>query len=488
LQFCVRLALCSALASVVSVGACKDSAGLPGNQAGIQIMDVSTTDTVFATHPLTLLVRDTAGQPFAHAIVLLQSPQFTNPDFPYVTGYRVLVATSESANFVNSLIDTADTGGRLTVQTRFGSSIGTGTLELSVPAQGFANTVLFTVLPGAPAGVTVQPVDTAIYGAHGYTLRGHAVDRFGNPRTEPATFSVAYGPVTVDSVTGAVVASQIGRAAVVGRWTTHTDTAYVSVVPEGWLAVQQYDPSNGGPLGIFLVQLDGSGRQSLTQGLDNSYVSQGFGWSPDGHRLVLARGSDIDTLVPGGVEHSLVHMSASLNISTRFSRDGRWVYFALGGGGLYRVSVDSGTTEALGTAGGDGYPAPSHDGLSVAYVSFRTPCGVQSCIRVLDIATNLDRMYGTQDFLAYGTQVSWSPTADLIAYALGGNLTLVQSDGTGARVLATGFNQIRWIDWSADGSWLVVDGDLGLMLIEVQSGMQLPLGQFRYYSAPAWRP
>ena len=40
-----------------------------------------------------------------------------------------------------------------------------------------------------------------------------------------------------------------------------------------------FDPGNGGPQGLFLMQLDGAGRDSLAPGLINNFTTQGFGWS-----------------------------------------------------------------------------------------------------------------------------------------------------------------------------------------------------------------
>ena len=108
-------------------------------------------------------------------------------------------------------------------------------------------------------------------------------------------------------------------------------------------------------------------------------------------------------------------------------------------------------------------------------------------IRVLDLTTNQDRVYGTQDFLARGSQVSWSPTEDLIAYSSGSQVFLVRSNGTGSSLLADNADFVRWMDWSPDGRWLVV-AEAGVTLFNVQTGLRLPLGQFRAYGPTVWRP
>src|SRR5439155_2011685 len=83
--------------------------------------------------------------------------------------------------------------------------------------------------------------------------------------------------------------------------------------------------------------------------------------------------------------------------------------------------------EHIGRDGSDYFVSPSHDGQSVAYVSARTPCFNVPCIRVLDLATNQDRTYGTQDFLVQGAMAAWSPVEGLIAYSNGSSLNLVRS-------------------------------------------------------------
>ena len=455
----------------------------PRSTPGIHVT-ATLVDTVFARHPLTVLIRNDRGVPARKVVLVFEAVP---------GGFPVLVAAADS-QFTTRLIDTTDARGTVSVLTRLGTVVGQEELAISVPDLGLADTVRFTVEPGAAAGVSVVPTDTAIYAGHGFTLRGTATDVFGNPRGEPVSYAVVYGPVTADPANGAVTATTIGRAAVVALAVGHVDTAYVSVVPPAWVATEQGQPFNTGSLGLFLVQLDGSGGQFLAPQYASTVGPAGFGWSPDGQLLAIARAS-VNLLRPGGVEQPLVQMSGPLSASARFSRDGRWVYFALARGtlaqpqGLYRVGIDSTGLELLGPGGPDYFPAPSHDGQSLAYVSDRTPCDfVGSCIRVMDLTTRQDRVYGARDYLALGTQVAWSPIEDLIAYGARPSLVLVHADGTGARTLADNLYQVRWMDWSPDGRWLVVAADNGVELFDVQTGLRLPVGQLRYNGATAWRP
>ena len=487
-----RRVLLGSICVAALIGACDDMTG-PGSP-GIHVTNATLNDTVLSTHPLALIVGDRSGRPAGGVAVRFETPSVIDPNDPNSFPFRVFVAARDSTNFRIALVDTTDAAGAVSVKTQFGQTAGPGDLIVTVPDLGFIDTVRFTIEAGHAADVTVVPADTAVYATHGFTLRATAIDQYRNPRPDvPVALSVAYGPVSVD-LTGAVVATAIGRAAIIAQSAGHSDTAYVSVVPPGWVASQKFYPGNGGPEGIFLMQLDGSGRDSLAPGLDNSFIPHGFAWSPDGRQLALVRGDVVNLLEPGGAERPLVQMSDALNTAARFSRDGQWVYFALAYGtaaqaqGLYRIKIDGTGLEHIGRDGSDYFVSPSHDGQSVAYVSARTPCFNVPCIRVLDLATNQDRTYGTQDFLVQGAMAAWSPVEGLIAYSNGSSLNLVRSDGTGTRSLASDVGQVKWMDWSPDGRWLVVAADPGVMLFEVQTGLRLPLGQFSSYGATAWRP
>ncbi len=464
------------------VGGCEEGTGPAGS--AISVVQSTLRDTVRAIHPFEIVVRNPSRQWPGRVEVRFQASSFD---------HGIYVERDNDSVFRYSIVDTTDAAGRVRVKTANGNIAGPTGLVITVPSLESVDTVPFIVDPGKPVIVRAAPVDTAVYANREFTLRPQATDQFGNPIANAVfQFSNVSGPVTVNAA-GSVSTSAIGRAAVVVRAFGITDTAYVSVVPEAWVATQKFYAGNGGPEGIFLVQLDGSGRDSLTAGLINSFTPHGFGWSPDGQRLVLARGNTIYLLQPGGMEQSVVTMPWALNTAARFSRDGQWIYFAGGGGpGLYRVHADATGLEHIGDDtshfGGDYFATPSHDGLSVAYSSTRGLCFNDPCIRVLDLATNQDRGYGTRDFLIHGTMAAWSPAEDLIAYGAGREVRLIRSTGVAAGVLATDAGTVKWMDWSPDGRWLIVAADFGVALFEINTGLRLPLAQFASYSATIWRP
>jgi hypothetical protein len=482
----------------VAVIACGGEIANPagGNGAGLRIVSgAPVSDTISSTvaQPLTVAVVDGTGRPAAGRFVLFEVLPAVPPT-EVSASLAIMREGSPAPGIV--ILDTTDSRGHAAVRVQFGVIAGANAVRITVPELGYVDTARYTTLPGALHHVDVAPADTAAYVGKDYVLRAHGADRQGNMRVgDRITFSTETGSATVDA-TGAVVATAIGRASVVARAGGLSSTAYLSVVPQAVIAAQQHDPANGGPLGIFLMELDGSNRTLLAAPLDNAYVSgQGFGWSPDGRDLAIARGSSVNLVSPGSAERPLIETNGTLLLGARFSRDGQWIYYAHSRDGLSRVRGDGTALELIGNAaaqygqyGQDYRPSPSADGQSIAYVSNRTPCGVTDCIRVLDIATGMGRSYGGRSYLVSGTNAAWSPTDDLIAYSGGGEVGVIRSDGTGKRVLATDINLVTWMDWSPDGKWLLVSPPMEPILFDVQTGTRLPIATLVNYGATAWRP
>jgi hypothetical protein len=463
--------------------------------AGLRIVSGATSsDTIssLVAQPLEVEVVDASGRPAVGRPVVFLA--LSAPPTPASILYtQLLIARGGRGAFEVLIVDTTDSRGRAAVQVRHGNVTGAGAVRITVPDLGYADSARYTTLVGAVDHVDVAPADSAAYVGRGYVVRAQAADRGGNPRpNDPISFSIAEGPATIDATTGALVATAIGRARILARSGTKWGTAFLSVVPRGWVAAQQHG-LNGTPLGIFLMELDGSGRTPLAGPLEHALVSgQGFGWSPDGRDLAIARGDSIDLVSPGSPERRLVRASGAVLLGARFSRDGQWIYFSQARDGLSRIRPDGTGLELIGVGAGqfgqDFRPSPSPDGGSIAYASSRTPCGIDNCIRVLDLATRTERIYGGRDYLARGTNVAWSPTGDLIAYATATLVAVIRSDGTNMRTLAGNLGGVSWLDWSPDGRWLVVSAGAGPpLLFDVATGEQMPVSSLAGYGATAWR-
>lgn len=484
------------VAGAVALCACGDPVAPVPGEPGVHILSgAPAADTVKAMgEPLTVLVVDEAGRPASGATVRFEVVGMPYSLDPGYTVYGMLVGPVGAAEFRYSASAqaTTDRNGRATTGVIFWTQAGPAEVVITVDGSAFQDTARFSVLPASAAAVVASPADTAIYRGGSVDLQAHTTDIWGNPRTDAVSWRIDSGPVTLEGGTSRLVAADLGRASMIASSDGLADTAWVSVVPEGWIATQEHDPGNGGPVAYRLMQLDGSEGAWLAPGVDNSVIQQGVSWSPDGRDLLVARDDRLRLVRPGGAERTVLQVEASLSPAARFSRDGAWIYFSHGGSlsesaGLFRVRPDGTDAQRVGGAGRDRLPAPSHDGRRVAYVSGRTPCGVQDCIRILDLESGADLHYGSDDFLARGTAVAWSPREDLVAYVGGGELVVVRSDGTDRRRLASGFSDTAWIEFSPDGAWLVVSGPIPT-LVAVSSGLELPLGHLRSYRATVWRP
>jgi hypothetical protein len=491
---CLHLLLWIGVAA--SLSACEETIAPIPTEPGILILSgAPAADTVKAPgQPLTVLVINEDGRPAAGATVQFEVVGVPYALDPHYTVYGMLVGPIGAPEFQyqSSAEVTTNRRGQATTGVIFWTLAGPAEVVISVVCSTHQDTAHFTVLPASAAHVVAAPRDTAVYRGGSVGLRGHTTDIWGNPRPDPISWRVGSGPLALQPGTPRAIAGDMGRASVIATSNGLADTAWISVVPEGWIATQEHVPGNGGPVAYRLMQLDGSGSEWLAPGVDNAVIQQGVAWSPDGEELLVAREDRLLLAGPGGSERTVLNHLAPLSPAARFSRDGAWIYFSHGGtqselAGLFRIRPDGTDVQRVGVAGRERLPAPSHHGRYVAYVSGRTPCGVHDCIRVLDLDSGEDAIYGTDDFLARGTSVAWSPVEDLIAYVGAGALVVVRSDGSGGRVLATGIRDTAWLDFSPDGAWLVVSGATP-MLVNVGTGLQLPLGHLASYGATAWRP
>jgi hypothetical protein len=472
-----------------------------GGRPSVRIVSGGTgSDTISKILPeqLTLEVMDASGRPAAGRMVEFEVVPVKNE--PPLTGeyQHVLLGGPGATAFAGQGGLATDANGRASFRVRLGEKAGLGVVRIRVPeiAPAGAFEARYTVLAGAGDHVVLTPVDSVAYVGSGYQVTGYLADRGGNKLASgPLAFTIAAGGATIDAA-GSVVAGAVGRVRIVAQANGRFGTAWMSVPPRATVASLEPDGVFA-PFGIFLIGLEGSARTPLSTGPANTFPSgQGFGWSPDGRDLVIARGDSIDLVSPSSAERRLVKFDGPLLLGARYSRDGGWIHFARPFTGLARMRSDGTGIEQIGAAArGDFRPSPSHDGLSVAYGTNNSPCGVQDCIRVRDIASGKDRLYaGARDWLVRGKNGAWSPVEDVVAYAwdAGRNdaeLGLIRADGTGQRVLATDISAVNWMDFSPDGKWLLVASSFApVTLFEVATGTRLPLATLPKSLATAWRP
>jgi Tol biopolymer transport system component len=402
----------------------------------------------------------------------------------------------------------SDANGRVAVLVTFldtpvaGSVIAT-VLDSASGAAGRSDTVHFTIDPGNATGLIAAPTDTAMYVGATLGLQAYVHDRVGNRLADTVTYGPATGPVTLSGTH--ITASATGRAAIVARSHQYSDTTHISVVPNGTIAFGSADPNHDG---IFILGLDGSRYRFLpTTGGGSLHTT----WAPNGaliafdhdipqEELYQMRVSTIDTL---GNQHDADTTSfRNLEIETfpQYSRDGQSLYFTrfeiintAAYSEIWRVATDSLDAAPVlnQTPAWDYNASPSPDGSTLAYAS-SGGFDYTATIKLLNVTTGAVTNTGVT-----GDSPRWAPQGQSIAFLTGGTpysgfgtLNVVQADGSNTHTVGPLGNLYEFgFDWSPDGQWLVaVNANTGhVEVINVSSGVALPLAFTTQVSSPTWR-
>lgn len=448
-----------------------------------------TSDTADAIVPLVVEVRDSEGQLEAGASVVFNA---TNQLFLGLVG--------DPDNYTRQATVLTGSDGRAEVRVRLGRALREADVTVSVA--GLASVVAgYRVLAGAPARLVLTPEDSMVYAGNGYPVAGAARDRHGNPLPDPVTFTAGNAHVSVAN--GTVRGESVGRGFLLARTGTTVDTLWVSVVPRGVLAARVA----GGALVVF--NTDGSGYRVLREGAgpDGPRIGGGyFTWNQDGSELVyLSDGRIMATDGAGAVRQVWDATAAPLDGGQppQVSSDG-WIYFGVGpnaraGRTFWRVRPD-GTGAGLVSAEVNGridmWPSPSGRGDEVVYQTNRiTMSYTNMSLRVVSTATGVVRAMDVP-----GITPRWSPTGEWIAYRVADDdnrLRVMRPDGTGIRPVGAELGAYPAFSWSSDGVWLAISGNqpnrfgglqIGLFLVNVATGEQLPLRLSEHIGQPAWKP
>jgi len=487
-------ALLFAIALAALVPACDSVSGPGGGPAGLIIRGVpALEDTVDANARVVVNLRQLAINHVGRVEV----------DFRYGQ-----MATAESGSCCVYYVrprDTTDAAGR--AEAILTHARGTGAQYLVVEARRLGEAIAFTsdsvivrTTPGQSATILIAPRDTALFEGDSATLAVGAADRYGNRRTDVVQLAAA---TTGVAVSANVVRADSGpsRQMVRAQLGAIKDSAWLSIVPRGELAVGQSAQYVGQSGDLALIKLDGSGLRSalvISQAGDHGAqpAASNVRWDPTGTRLVYDRTSITQRLFIGdlsGVAHPLLYPSPfSAEFHPDFSHDGVWVYFAAREPGLpassvWRVHPD-GTAlvrAPFGPDGSESRPAVSPDGQWLAYSS-------DGFIHVRSLVTG-----ARTPLHVPGIAPRWSPAGDAIAYVVSadysgysGPLRIVSPDGTNDRQLVAGEAYAAGIDWTPDGKYIVAKtANYGLLeLIVVATGATLPLPYSGRLFTPAWRP
>ncbi|MBC8089644.1 MAG: hypothetical protein H7Z40_20465 [Phycisphaerae bacterium] len=392
--------------------------------------------------------------------------------------------------------DTTDAQGLVRANVRLGRSPGPATIKLSAPSLGLVDSATFTITTGATNAVRATNTDTALVFGATATLSGRVVDRAGNTRPEVVTLSISPGSaVMLNPATGVASAQSIGMGWVYFRFNNLVDSTSVRAVPPGRLAALVGSE-------IRMVNTDGSNVRTLA-----TNVSGGLGASPrfdaSGQRVSFQNGSlfiatsfsIVDTTGPVRRDYD---ETVGLNsiLATRVLANGTVLALAQRTPerySLWRVANDNTLTAIIAVPGllsiqfsGDISP----DGTQIAYAVPAPPGNPE--LRVLNTTTGAVSMLEPQI-----TGPRWSRPGDRIAYIAADGLAIINANGTGRRLIATG-RVIAPLTWSSDGAYIVATVEvppnlLGLRVFRVSDGASVDLrfrsatGAIESYRYPDWR-
>lgn len=453
--------------------ACGDSSG---PRPGLNVLSGDNlSDTVGSTlkPPLTVELLDGNNQPVSGQTV-------------YFGSGTVLVAPIDDPGFVTDRLPViTNGGGQAAVLVEFTYSAGLGNVVITAP-NGQTVEAHYAVLPGAPAFVRADPIDTTLYVGGTETFRPFIIDAYGNRRPDMPVYQYqSLNAALIVNSQGRAAGATIGRGSVAVSALGFTDTVQASVVPTGRIT------AGAGPGYITAMNLDGSSVDTVpglhvAHSLDWSSVNQAYVMDVDGPEYLLS----MDTI--GHIRRIVTDPLMRSEFNPRYSPDGSYIYFAGNDSvstcyGVWRIHPNG---TGLGQVVADTLdcgPYASGSGPSPDYAASVSPDETQlvyagRTLRMRTLATGVDTSLGV-----VGDAPRWSPTGDWIAYDSLGTLMVMHPDGSGRQALLYREYSNPNVAWSPDGQWILYHNVDRLVLVKVATGSQLPLAVTIGLVDPTWQ-
>ncbi len=471
----------------------------PGVNPGISIeTGAGISDTIGAVQStaLRIVLRDANGN-----VAASKSVRFTSLGAKSVNVYEpsVLMQTPDSAT-PRPLVDlTTAADGSAEVGTIMGSASGAGGIVVTtLEAPIYTDTATFLILPGNAVSIASLPADITVVVGHPYSLTAVTRDREGNPRSDQVVYHALGSALTV-SASGMVSPVAAARTGVVSTFASlQPDTSWVTIVPAGTMAIRDGSV-------IKVVGFDGTLVASISAPADSPNPPlpiPGPEWTPDGQALYTLIGTFGSPMVLYQVD---MHGTQTLVGTCSFtgcaapsgstfvlpgafesyapSADGRFIYLSSGTcnyeGILYQAQLGfAGAAERLSPANSDDcfetihrWPSISPDGTVLAFENDSSYFAGPATFQLLDVATHTIRPLSLA-----GARPRWSPAGDLIAFVNAQRVWVVNPDGSNLRAVTSSTRlYIPGATWSPDGHWLLAHDGSVAVLVEVATGMELPL-------------
>jgi Tol biopolymer transport system component len=249
------------------------------------------------------------------------------------------------------------------------------------------------------------------------------------------------------------------------------------------------------------MQLDGSDYRAVLTRDSATIASQGGDytngmqpqWSPSGNEIAYIFQQHVWAIDLNGQTRMI--SPDSVRVSDRFgpqySADGQWIYVTAQVSDLWRLRADGSAVERIPSgiyAPAAVSPSPAND--SVVFGS--DPAGA---LNMVDLTT-----HALLPFQISGFSPRWSPKGDRIALVDGLLPTVlytVLSDGTQRHLIGPGYAAHANYSWSPDGHWLIFSAQqpisgtdfvtVGLYVVNVDTGLRLPLHSSHPMLQPSWK-